>query len=292
IGNSFDDLKFTSKTQFVDLYLNNEYQGVYLVCEQVEVNNNRVEIEDSTDALDTGYLLELDYRAKYEGDEGEEWFYSNNIPFAIKSPEIDDDNCDFEEEDFCAFIKSYMDVCFGKLNSLNYANVQDYFDVNSFADAYILNELFKNKDVGFSSFYVYKEKSDNHLHCGPIWDYDLSSGNSATKSDNNVNYLQAKHNNIFFKKLLQYDEFNELVKNKLLEYENDIRNLIDEKTSDIVENYPMSFTRNFVKWNTIEKKQRLGSREVAKLQTWKENVKFLKKWLNESLDYMMEVYCQ
>ena len=39
-------LHYTSQYRHVDLYINNEYQGNYILCESVEVGGNRVEIND------------------------------------------------------------------------------------------------------------------------------------------------------------------------------------------------------------------------------------------------------
>lgn len=289
IADALDDLKYTTSTQFVDLYLDDQYQGAYLVCEQVEVGDKRVKIAEDVDDLNTGYLLEMDYRAPSEGKRGTDWFYSEKIPFAVKSPEIEEEG-PYTQEEFTAYIKNYMDTLFSELASNDYGRATQYIDVNTFADAYIVYELFKNKDVGFSSFYVYKQKDDNRLHCGPIWDFDLSAGNSAKKSDNNAKNLQAKKNNVFFKQLLSYPEFCEVVKTKLESYKVVIKNVIEEKVNYVMTNYSQSFTRNFVKWD-LGTKQHYGSEEVGKLKTWEENVFFVKDWLNESLDYMVQQYC-
>ena len=74
------------------------------------------------------------------------------------------------------FIKSYMaDVMdlFGE--DLNWSLLCDLIDVKSFAENYIIEELFHNSDVGFSSFYMYKEKNGK-LYAGPVWDFDMSAG--------------------------------------------------------------------------------------------------------------------
>ena len=53
----------------VEVYINNEYWGVYLLCEQNEIASGRVDIDEaSTDykGTDIGYLLEFDCYSKYE----------------------------------------------------------------------------------------------------------------------------------------------------------------------------------------------------------------------------------
>ena len=211
VASVLDDLEYTTTTQFVDLYVNNKYRGMYLVCEQIEVGKNRVDIEEDLSVTDSGYLIELDFRALDEGVEGRDWFYSNNQMFAIKSPDTEDELFTSEHVDF---IKSYLDACFSALKSGNYGQVSSLIDVNSFADSYILNELFKSTDVYQSSFYMYKDNGGK-LCCGPVWDYDLSSGNwMHDNGSTNTDYLYAKRNS-FYMRLLNFNEFNLLVKEKL-----------------------------------------------------------------------------
>ena len=45
-------IPFTSQHTFVDLYINNEYYGNYVLCESVETGDGRVEITDLTDATE------------------------------------------------------------------------------------------------------------------------------------------------------------------------------------------------------------------------------------------------
>ena len=52
----------------------------------------------------------------------------------------------------------------------------DYIDIDSFINYYLIQELFMNVDVDYSSVFMYKH-GDEKLKFGPIWDFDLSSGN-------------------------------------------------------------------------------------------------------------------
>ena len=168
IGNIFDNLEFTSSTQFVELYVNNEYRGVYLVCEQVQTGNNRVDISESMDTVDTGYLLEMDSHAGEEGEiEGYDYFVCEDKKFALKTPDTEDDSYN---EDYLNFIKTYFESCFDALKDDDFSTIEQLIDVDSFVDSYIINELFKNKDVNGSSFYLYKD-AGGKLKSGPIWDF-------------------------------------------------------------------------------------------------------------------------
>lgn len=62
-------MKYTPQSEFVDVYLNGDYIGMYTLAEKVQINKERInisdlesEIEDGIDNLDItgGYLLEID----------------------------------------------------------------------------------------------------------------------------------------------------------------------------------------------------------------------------------------
>ena len=68
---------YCSDGQYVNLFLNGKYMGVYLLCEQQQVNKNRVNVaepEDGNTDVRVGYLVEIDnyseepcFRMTYEG---------------------------------------------------------------------------------------------------------------------------------------------------------------------------------------------------------------------------------
>ena len=208
IASIFDTQQYTSKIQFVDLYVNGDYLGVYLLCEQNEVGTSRVDITVSSD-LDTGYLLELDGRFDGEG------FYVNEEFYSIKSP--DTDSRLFTEE-HREFIKSYLEDCLIALSGDDYESVETLIDTKSFAQSYIIYELFKSVDVGFASFYIYKD-AGGKLTCGPVWDFDRSLGITGHHHEaEDYAVLWAKEKNTWFNKLLNHDEFVKLVSEQIIEY--------------------------------------------------------------------------
>ena len=60
---------FASDYTFVQLYVNGDYYGVYVLCEQTQIQKNRISIAEQKSgetALKTGYLIEIDNYAAYE----------------------------------------------------------------------------------------------------------------------------------------------------------------------------------------------------------------------------------
>ena len=88
LSEEFDDITFSSARHYVDVYLNGEYLGVYLLCDQIQTGDGRVEIEEKLiEPENTGYFLESDFRAPQEGVEEQDWFGCLGCRYTIKTPD-------------------------------------------------------------------------------------------------------------------------------------------------------------------------------------------------------------
>lgn len=150
----------------VDVLLNGEYKGCYQLCDQVTINKNRVNITEMTpednqgSALTGGYLIEVDAYANQE----KSWFNSNNgNPVTIKSP---------DEDEITSNQKQYIRQFFNQMER----QWSTYLDINSFLRHFLVGELSGNTDT-YWSVYMYKERDENLMHVGPVWDFDLAFNN-------------------------------------------------------------------------------------------------------------------
>lgn len=283
LAEQFSTLENTTKIFTVDLYLNGEYNGVYLVCEQNETGTNRVDIDESLDYVDTGYLIELDARAPSEGVEGEDYFVLGTESYAIKGPDTEDENFTSEHFDF---IQAYMTDAYAALLSGNFETVREYLDVDTFVDAYVIHELIGMVDVGFSSFYLHKD-AGGKLKAGPLWDMDVSAGNCDYHPDAiRTDYLWARTNQ-WYKMLLRYTQFKDLVRNRLQSF--DYQGFIDQEISEILK-YEEAYNANFTVWNILGKTVWPNPPEIATISTWRGHVEYLQSWITRKLSYMYEVF--
>ncbi len=286
-------LKETSSAQSINLFVNGEYYGVYLLCEQNEIGKSRVNIESDLADIDTGYLVEIDYWADSEGENDIDYFVIGDTKYAIKDPETDDEGFSSEHMNF---IKGYVTNSYNSLTT-DYETVKSYIDVESFAKCYIIHELFNCVDIGFSSFYMYKVKGGK-LYAGPVWDFDMSSGNCLyDERENpaqylNVNdpeYLYAKSVNVWYKKLLEFDEFKALVGSILDENKDFITEKIDEVLDYQLE-YVENNKANFKVWDILNKYVWPNPKKIVSIKTYEGQVEYLRTWLNQKLNYMESVY--
>ncbi len=170
--------KYTPYCQPVDVIFNGEYRGCYQLCDQIDIREGRVDItemkpEDNTgDALTGGYLIEIDAYASKEKC----YFWSNKgIPVTIKSP--DDEKITAQQK---KYIEEYFNNVFNKVFSDHFIHEEwgyyPHFDIDSFLKHFIIGELSGNTDT-YWSVYMYKERGDQKLYTGPVWDFDIAFDN-------------------------------------------------------------------------------------------------------------------
>lgn len=184
---------YSSDCCFVEVYLNNDYQGVYLLVEQQQINKGRVEIyeneEDSSNNI--GYLLEYD-RYYYKEDPATifEIEYSE-IPYFngytaddshfIKQYVVKNDLNNEGQRQFIndrlqkiwniaydALYINHDDLLNNPFLTINnegevvsdlsikdsYEALERIIDVESLVDTYLLNEIVQDMDIGYSSFFL------------------------------------------------------------------------------------------------------------------------------------------
>lgn len=279
VASLFESIDATTRVQFVELYLNGEYVGVYLICEQIEFATDRIEVNEA-EGIDTSYLIELDFRK--DGY----YFKLNDKYYVIKEPDSNDESF---TSDHTEFIKNYLAQCLDLLSGDSYTAVCDAIDVRSFAEAYIVYELFNCVDAGSASFNMYKD-AGGKLYCGPVWDFDRSLGIVGNnKGAKPYDTLWAREQNEWFSALLEFEEFEALVCEILNDKENEIRSMLDSCYSYLYENRD-SFERNFKKWNILGTFVWPNDDEICDLATWELQVEYTRTYLNNSLDFMLSVY--
>ena len=194
-------VKYAVDSEYVDLYIDGVYYGLYLLAERVEVGENRVEITDlqektqsvnraalknfyqytqeedgktkkgylipnDPDDITGGYLLQLEHHAD-QLEKEESLFHTQDLSFVISSPKYASNNQVDYIADVCRKVES--DLRNGDLSGV---------DLDSFVNYCIAHELFYSGDK--SSCYYFKDidAADGRICAGPIWDFDQSFGAS------------------------------------------------------------------------------------------------------------------
>ncbi len=224
---------FSSKCKPADLYVDGNYLGSYLLIESVEEGVNRVNI-NAGDANNDDILLEIDNSGRDESTDphlkGRTSKY--DMYFAVNEPEDieTDPQYDGKRDRTLAYLEEFETALQGK----NFEQITNLIDVESFVDFYIVSELFKTKDIGFSStrYYIQSQTdaegnvTSKKLYAGPLWDLDLSSGNALDNEKYDDLYVQTE--NKWFGALMAVPEFAKKVKTRWEELLPTIKDLFAE----------------------------------------------------------------
>ncbi len=172
------NMPYTPAGNCVDVILNGEYKGTYQLCDQIEVQKNRVNITEMepTDItlpnLSGGYLLEIDAYAYNEIS----WFNSTRgNPVTIHSPD-DDEIVSQQTQYITNFFNTMEQEVYGRDFANDNASFRKHLDTKTFLKNFLIGEFCGNTDTYWST-YMYKQRNNDTLYTGPIWDYDLAFEN-------------------------------------------------------------------------------------------------------------------
>ncbi|MBR3297689.1 MAG: CotH kinase family protein [Clostridia bacterium] len=196
-GLMLSGIGYVPKCEFVEVYLNGSYNGIYLLVERVDIESNKIDIEEaSADELTGGYLIEKDVQDKIDFS-SDLWF---NCPywanqgkdyFVLKTPEPDDAAL---ADQMRQYLEAYMQRVHNAIMGTSGASYTQYVDVDSWIDFMIVQELAKNVDGNMkTSCYMFKQAQDDKLYFTAPWDFDLAYGNPET-TWNNADY---QHNDYY-----------------------------------------------------------------------------------------------
>ncbi len=221
----FDTTLYPLDYRFVDLVINQEYRGQYLLIERVEFQKNRLDIEPNLTLDDAGFMVELDFQVyvQNQGNENLEWFKMNDKPYVIKEPNpLTTQGYQFRHT---RYMNDYFHATRTAL--IQKTNVADYIDIENWIDYFMIQEISKNVDVGWGSVYMVKPSGEKLKHM-PLWDFDLAFGNA-----DYVDYNPEGHwgwadyeKNELFTLLMGVTAIRNRFKAKLIEFERDVLPLI------------------------------------------------------------------
>lgn len=292
---------YSPRTRFVDVVLNNDYQGIYILTEKIKQDKNRVDMakllpEDiAGDELTGGYLLRID---KLSGMPSTDFWVSQIIPplagynqvtysyFDPKSDELNETQKDYIK-DYLYDFESALVHSFYKDPDQGY---RSFLDIPSFTDMLILNEFTKEVDAYLFSHYFYKQKDSDggKLVNGPPWDYNLAFGNNDYYPDVHLDYnwLYDQDNRVYWWARVMEDSW---FKNQLRCRWDELRatvlssdhlHAIIDSTSMVMDE---SIPRNFRRWPVLGVYVWPNS-YVG--QTYEDEELYLRNWIDDRLEWM------
>ncbi len=213
-------LAYTASCDWVNLYYDGVYRGIYLISEKNAVGTTSVAITDMEAAykqlnqnygvgmttkqaensygqqyqyttnltepanITGGYLIELNHDM---WDEVSGFKTRQGVAFNVKSPEW----CGNAAMKYISeYYQEFEDAVYatdetGAYTGYNTATGKyfyDYVDMDSLVKVFLLQELSLNCDGFISSVYFYKD-ADGMMYAGPVWDQDMTFGTGWDKEN-------------------------------------------------------------------------------------------------------------
>lgn len=273
------DAYYAPRCEFIELYLNKEYLGVYLLTETIKVSKNRVNIPKSNDA----YLIEAD--ANYR--KSEQVVFSTIIKndsagraFRVHEPKNASDTTLSIIEKHIQSFETYLK----KIDSSKNNRLDQWIDINEYLKHYWVQEFSKNPDASFRTSVFFTWQKNDVIKIGPVWDFDLAFGNHFDDSWNSPEYWYVKlwyWNPLIFK--------DPSLKEKNLDYwianrETFYRTL--NKIDSVHHLLQNAAQNNFRKWNILQNVNR--SYHKRAYATYDEAIDNLKEWIRKRTNWINE----
>lgn len=194
-----DENNMAPRCQYVNLYLNNEYKGLYVLMEKVDKSSLQIKSKDSTAFIFKEPHL---FRNSYEGirPQKKNNFHQQTFPKKL----IKDQGYHLE---------SLRDFIIKSDNNLFSKKISEKLDINNIIDWHLLLLISNNSDGILKNFYLYKQDNNTPMKIAP-WDYDHSFGRDG---DNELNLDRVSLNikrSILFERLLQFDWYKKKLKKR------------------------------------------------------------------------------
>lgn len=202
-------LDWAPETRLCEVYLDGEYQGVYVMIESIKNDPARLDLTDyGLLSGRTAYIL------KRDRDNTEECLiqsyglingytsYQMSIIYP-KAENLTEDQQKYICDDISRFEEALYSDYFDDPN-LGYAA---YIDVDNFVDYYIINEFTMNSDASYLSTYIYKDAAGKIRMT--VWDYNNAFNNYMWDDKPTDEFLVAESN--WYNRLFQDKAFTDKV---------------------------------------------------------------------------------
>ena len=298
-------MAYAPRVRHLEMVVNGEYRGVYLLTEKIKRDKDRVDIsklrpeDTSGDQLTGGFIVKVD---KFTGNSTG---WTSAFPYADgngnhryvyhdpKFEELEPVQRDYIEN----FIFDFESVMDSPTFNDSLTGYTQWIDEDTFIEGFFINEIGKNVDAYRLSTYLYKDRDsiDTRLKFGPVWDFNLAFGNADYCEGGNFIGWGHEFNTIcpgdgyripfYWEKLLDDERIKAKIKTRWLDLrqnEFSTPNLC-QKIDSLATLLDESQQRNFIQWDIIgEYIWPNGSVQSS----YANEVAYLKDWLIDRVQWM------
>ncbi len=236
-------LEYTPEYRFINLYLNGEYAGLYMITQKIA--SDGIFTSMSTDDV----LISFDFEERVSL---EDQFFTTNYRYGvIKNPEK-------LSESKISEITDYMNCIEGGIMAAD-GDVLSYLDVDSWIKYGMIQGFFCNHDADCASQNLYYSISDGIVYAGPTWDFDFAMGHPILETggmETSSLWLYGLKNGGsagtgWLAALMDIDEYRESFLSYYLDDFDEIVSKCIEGVRDSTELMNSSLSMDSLRWNTV-----------------------------------------
>ena len=261
---SMSALEYTPRFYHVNLLMNGRYYGTYLMGEDLEVSEGRVNVGSD------GFLLGIG--ASFSGPAFSTSYLERAVSVIAPSASQSESSVDY--------ISNFVTTAENALFSSDFTDAssgwQKYMDIDSFVDWYLINEISKNENGAFRNNCMMNLTRGGKLKMGPLWDFE-----KAFSVDSSPNGFVIKDVN-WYARLFKDPAFVAKVKERY-EFFYSHKNDIITEISNTAEYLKYAIQEDNNKWNTFTTASNSGEQAWLLYQT---TVYSMEKWLNSRMDWL------
>lgn len=184
LAGTSENFDFVPTPHKVNLYLNGEYQGIYTLCEQVQEQAGRLDLEmeikrSMRDLEDYNFLICMNHNApeKPGAEEGVTYFYLSCVDryFELEYPRKEDFPNEAQFDRFMGLLEDYMRETAMAFLESDRAYITKHVNVDSLIDLFLVDQIMGERDHHWKSVFMYYRGAEGEakLSFGPPWDYDF-----------------------------------------------------------------------------------------------------------------------
>ena len=265
---------WTPKCNWIDLYLNGEYSGLYLLTEKIDIESDKLNLN-----IDSGdFLCKIDLQGRWE---------------SIRNPFLTDAGRTVEisfpqaltQSDYSRIIEHVNQMEKTILTAEN-LNEKSIIDLDTWICKYLIDEISGNIDSDIASSYFYF--SNGVFYAGPVWDYDLAFGNSMRNRDphscvsKNRNKAQT-YISLYYPSLYQnssfYDRMIVIYRTVFLPQ---VEKMIEYEIDDLSAHISDASEMNNIRWRSMYDNNQVSISNNNTVRSCEE----LKNYLQQRLDFL------
>lgn len=280
-------------TEFAEVFINDEYRGLYLIIEKIKLGANRVNLPPVDTDITGTYIFKRDGNDDCPLD-CPDWRSAVDplTKWWFVQPKQKDRTLAHLEH-----LRNFMDNTFEPMFNpgspgYNPANYRTLASQSAAVNFVIIQEMANNIDAYWKSMHVTKQR-DNRLYMGPIWDLDLAFANAniAPETCKTDTWRIETSNPVFrpLREMWKVPAFRQALEDRwyYLRYNAIVsRGAIDGehgKLTDTAKRIAAARVRDNKKWDTIGKRTWA---ECTVQPTYLDEVAELKRWMRARIDWM------